>query len=44
LIAGPDVFLLKDSERAEIVGFAKDICLMVFSYFFGTKATQGTDR
>lgn len=41
LIAGPDVFLLKDGERAEIVGFAKDICLMVFSYFFGTKATQG---
>jgi hypothetical protein len=44
LIAGPDVLLLHDGERAEIVGFAKDICLMVFSYFFGTKAVQGNER
>jgi hypothetical protein len=41
LIAGPDVLLLRDNERSEIVGFAQDICLMVFSYFFGTKSVQG---
>ena len=38
LIAGPDVMLLRDGERAEIVGFVKDTCLMVFAYFFGTKS------
>jgi len=38
LIAGPDVMLLRDGERAEIVGFIKDTCLMVFAYFFGTKS------
>jgi hypothetical protein len=40
LIAGPDVLLLRDGERTEIVSFAKDICLMVFSYFFGTKSNN----
>jgi hypothetical protein len=38
LIAVPDVMLLRDGERAEIVGFVKDTCLMVFAYFFGTKS------
>ena len=41
LIAGPDVLLLQDGERAAIVGFIKDICLMVFAYFFGSRATSG---
>ena len=40
LIAGPEVLLLRDNERTEIVSFAKDICLMVFSYFFGTKSNN----
>lgn len=41
LIAGPDVLLLQEGERAAIVGFIKDICLMVFAYFFGSRATSG---
>ena len=38
LIAGPDVLLLRASERAAIVNFVKDTCLMVFAYFFGTRS------
>ena len=41
LIAGPDVLLLRAGERAEIVGFVKDTCLMVFAYFFGTRSNNG---
>lgn len=40
LIAGPDVLLLREGERADIVGFVKDTCLMVFAYFFGTKSVN----
>jgi hypothetical protein len=40
LIAGPEVLLLREGERAQIVGFIKDICLMVFAYFFGTKSAD----
>jgi hypothetical protein len=40
LIAGPEVLLLREGERAQIVGFIKDICLMVFAYFFGTKSAE----
>jgi hypothetical protein len=43
LIAGPNVLLLREGERSSIVNFVKDICLMVFAYFFGTK-TASTDR
>ena len=41
LIAGPDVLLLRAGERADIVGFVKDTCLMVFAYFFGTRSNNG---
>ena len=37
LIAGPDTSLLEDEEHTIILGFVKDICLMVFGYYFGTK-------
>ena len=40
LIAGPDVFLLREGERSAIVGFIKDTCLLVFAYFFGTKTAS----
>lgn len=40
LIAGPDTSLLADDEHVIILTFVKDICLMVFSYYFGTKAAQ----
>jgi hypothetical protein len=43
LIAGPDVLLLRVGERAAIVGFVKDTCLMVFAYFFGTRSNGGTN-
>jgi hypothetical protein len=43
LIAGPDVLLLRAGERAAIVGFTKDTCLMVFAYFFGTRSSGGTN-
>ena len=44
LIAGPEVTLLREGERAQIVGFVKDICLMVFAYFFGTKSAETTNH
>lgn len=44
LIAGPDVLLLRAGERADIVGFVKDTCLMVFAYFFGTRSNTGASN
>ena len=44
LIAGPDVLLLRAGERAAIVGFVKDTCLMVFAYFFGTRSNNGASN
>ena len=40
LIAGPDTSLLSDEEHTIILHFIKDVCLMVFAYFFGTKANS----
>jgi len=40
LIAGPDVMLLREAERTTIVTFIKDISLMCFSYYFGSKTTR----
>ena len=42
LIAGPDVYLLREGERSSIVSFIEDICLMTFAYFFGTKNGSAT--
>jgi hypothetical protein len=44
LIAGPGVLLLRAGERAAIVGFVKDTCLMVFAYFFGTRSNNGASN
>lgn len=38
LVAGPDTSLLTSGEHASILSFVKDTCLMVFSYYFGTRA------
>lgn len=44
LIAGPDTSLLSDEEHTIILNFIKDVCLMVFAYFFGTKsASKGNE-
>lgn len=40
LIAGPDTSLLSSEEHLTILGFVKDVCLMVFAYFFGTKSAS----
>ena len=40
LIAGPEVMLLREAERTTIVTFIKDISLMCFSYYFGSKTTN----
>ena len=40
LIAGPDVMLLREAERTTIVTFIKDISLMCFSYYFGSKTNK----
>lgn len=42
LIAGPEVMLLRESERTTIVTFIKDISLMCFSYYFGSKTSKET--
>jgi len=38
LIAGPDTSLLTDEEHTLILSFVKDIALMIFAYYFGTKS------
>ena len=40
LIAGPEVMLLREAERTTIVTFIKDISLMCFSYYFGSKTIK----
>ena len=40
LIAGPKVTLLREAERTTIVTFIKDISLMCFSYYFGSKTNK----
>lgn len=42
LIAGPEVTLLREAERTTIVTFIKDISLMCFSYYFGSKTKEPT--
>ncbi len=41
LIAGPDTSLLTDEEHTLILSFVKDIALMIFAYYFGTKSSSG---
>lgn len=40
LIAGPEIMLLREAERTTIVTFIKDISLMCFSYYFGSKTNR----
>ena len=40
LIAGPEIMLLREAERTTIVTFIKDISLMCFSYYFGSKTIK----
>jgi len=40
LIAGPEMMLLREAERTTIVTFIKDISLMCFSYYFGSKTNK----
>ena len=44
LIAGPDTELLAESESRDVLNFIKDTTLMVFAYYFGTKAQVPTDE
>ena len=43
LIAGPSTELLGEQERITILAFIKDTCLMVFAYYFGTRAIPPSD-
>ena len=46
LIAGPSAQLLWENESRDVLNFIKDITLMVFAYYFGTKAQtpqEGSD-
>jgi len=43
LIAGPSTELLEADESSQLLTFIKDITLMVFSYYFGTKANVPQD-
>ena len=43
LIAGPSTELLAPEESSQLLTFIKDITLMVFSYYFGTKANVPSD-
>ena len=44
LIAGPSAQLLYETESREVLTFIKDITLMVFAYYFGTKTqSEGSE-
>ena len=43
LIAGPSAQLLWENESRDVLNFIKDITLMVFAYYFGTKANVPQD-
>jgi hypothetical protein len=43
LIAGPTAELLAEGERSAILSFVKDTALMIFAYYFGTKAVSVKD-
>jgi len=43
LIAGPSTELISPEESSQLLTFIKDITLMVFSYYFGTKANVPSD-
>ncbi len=43
LIAGPTAELIDPNESMQLLTFIKDITLMVFSYYFGTKAQVPQD-
>jgi hypothetical protein len=39
LIAGPSTNLLSDADHTLILSFIKDIALMIFAYYFGTRSS-----
>lgn len=43
IIAGPTANIIDPTESKELLTFIKDITLMVFSYYFGTKANVPPD-
>lgn len=43
IIAGPTANILDPTESKELLTFIKDITLMVFAYYFGTKANVPPD-
>ena len=43
IIAGPSAELIDPGESSQLLTFIKDITLMVFSYYFGTKANVPQD-
>lgn len=43
IIAGPTTKLLEAQESLKILDFIQQTCLMVFAYYFGTKATPPAD-
>lgn len=43
IIAGPTANILDPAESKELLTFIKDITLMVFAYYFGTKANVPSD-
>jgi len=42
LVAGPHSELLSEQERLTILSFVKDITMLVFAYYFGTKSTSAS--
>jgi hypothetical protein len=38
IIAGPSTELLNEQEALKVLEFIQQTCLMVFAYYFGTKA------
>ena len=38
LIAGPGTYLMSPEEHQLVLGFVKDVAIMIFSFYFGSKA------
>jgi phosphoglycerol transferase MdoB-like AlkP superfamily enzyme len=44
VIAGPSTELLSEQEAVKVLEFIQQTCLMVFAYYFGTKAQPPKDE
>lgn len=43
LIAGPGTYLMSPEEHQLVLGFVKDVAIMIFSFYFGSKSARSAE-